>query len=283
MNLFPDLGKRPIAEITALELLDVLREIEARGCTELSHRMLHTAGQIFRFAVVTGRTAHDIAADLRGALIPHVKRHQPAVASADFPKLLAKIDAYPGDPVTGLGLQMLALTFVRTDELIRAEWGEIDIDDALWTVPAARVKRVRGKAIRMDHVEHLVPLSRQVLRVLAELKALNGNSKFVCASPINPRKPISENTLLYGLYRLGYHSRMTGHGFRAVASTVLNEQRERGTHRFSADVIERQLGHIERNAVRGAYNRAEYLPQRRRMMQWWGDHLDSLRHLGLAA
>jgi integrase len=239
--------------------------------------MLQACGQIFRYGVVTSRAPRDVAADLRGALVPYVKQHRAAVKPEELPELLAKIDGYAGEPVTRLGLQMLALTFVRTDELIRAQWHEFDIDDALWIVPPERVKRIRGKALRMDAVPHLVPLSSQALALLAELKKLNGQSNFVFASPFNPRKPISENTLLYGLYRLGYHSRMTGHGFRAVASTILNEQRERGAHNFSSDVIERQLGHRERNQIRAAYNRAEYLAERRAMMQWWADFLDTQR------
>jgi integrase len=277
LNIFPGFGKRPITDIAPLELLSVLRIIEERGCTELAHRMQHACGQVFRYGVATGRCQRDVAADLRGALIPHIKQHQPAIKPEELPELLRAVDAYAGEPVTRLGLKMLALTFVRTAELIRAEWSEFDIDDALWTIPAERVKRVRGKAVRIDGIDHLVPLSVQALDVLAELRALPGNSRFVFASPINPRKPISENTLLYGLYRLGYHSRMTGHGFRAVASTILNEERERGAHNFGAEVIERQLEHKERNGARAAYNRAEHLQQRRGMMRWWADFLDRQR------
>jgi integrase len=262
--IFPDLGRRPIAEIAALELLDVVRKLEARGATDLSHRMLQTCGQVFRYGVVTGRCAKDIAADLRGALVPHVQKHQPSIPPAELPELLRAIQGYDGDVVTRLGLQFLALTFVRTVELIGATWPEFDQDGGLWIVPAPRMKMKR---------EHLVPLPRQALSLLTQLRNINGDAQFVFAGS-NPRKHISNNTLLYALYRLGYHSRMTGHGFRALASTILNEERERGSHSFGPDVIERQLAHLERNKVRGAYNRAEYLRERVAMMQWWADFLD---------
>jgi integrase len=263
--IFPDLGARPIAEISPRELLAVVRKIEARGATELAHRMVQTCGQVFRYGVANSLCDRDVAADLRGALIPHVKKHMPAVRPEDLPELLAAIASYDGDPVTRLGLQFLALTFVRTAELIAAEWSEFDIRRTLWIIPGPKMKMKD---------EHLVPLSRQALAVLEELRAINGErSRFVFAAA-NRRKHISNNTLLYALYRLGYHSRMTGHGFRAVASTILNETREHGEHPFSFEVIERQLAHLERNAVRAAYNRAEYILERREMMQWWGDFLD---------
>ena len=264
--VFADLGHRPIAEITPLELLDVIRKIEARGATDLAHRVAQMCSQVFRYGVVTGRCTRDVAADLRGALVPHVKKHMLAIRPEELPALLRAIRGYAGDSVTRLGLQFLALTFVRTNELIQAEWQEFDWRNAVWTIPAPRMKMKR---------EHLVPLSRQTLEVLNELQALNGAARYVFASPPNPRKHISNNTLLYALYRLGYHSRMTGHGFRTVASTILNEQREGGAHSFGFDVIERQLAHLEKNAVRGAYNRAEYILERRAMMQWWADYLDS--------
>jgi integrase len=262
--IFPDLGSRPIANISALELLDVIRKLEARGATDLSHRMLQTCGQVFRYGVVTGRCAKDVAADLRGALVPHVQKHQPSIPPTELPELLTAIQGYDGDAVSRLGLQFLALTFVRTAELIGATWPEFDEGGGLWVIPAARMKMKR---------EHLVPLSRQTLALLTQLRNLNGDARFVFAGA-NPRKHISNNTLLYALYRLGYHSRMTGHGFRALASTILNEERERGSHSFGPDVVERQLAHQERNKVRGAYNRAEYLRERSAMMAWWADYLD---------
>lgn len=262
INIFPSLGKRPIDQIGAPELLQAIRRIEARGSYDLAHRVLQVCGQIFRYGIATGRCTHDLSADLRGALTPHQKLHQAAVRPKELPGLLRAIARYGeiGDKQTRLALQLLAQIFVRTNELIGAEWVEFDLDSALWVIPAGRMKMKAG---------HIVPLSRQVLTCLAELKELSGSSRFVFPGR-NRDKPISNNTLLFALYRLGYKGKMTGHGFRAVASTALNEMG------FRPDVIERQLAHCERNEIRGAYNRAEYLPERKKMMQSWSDYLDSI-------
>ena len=259
-NLFPFIGARPIAEIDAPELLDAVRKIEARGAHDLAHRVLQVSGQVFRYGIATGRCARNPVPDLRGALKPHVKKNQAAVRPEELPELLRKIATYDqnGDRQTQLALQLLALTFVRTSELIGAQWTEFDVDAALWVIPAARMK--------MD-AEHVVPLSRQAIVILDELRTLAGGSRFVFPGR-NRDKSISNNTMLFALYRLGYKGKMTGHGFRAVASTILNEQGWR------PDVIERQLAHQERNEVRGAYNRAEYLPERTKMMQAWADYLE---------
>jgi integrase len=264
-NLFPDLGARPIGAITAPELLAAIRKIEHRGAYDLAHRVLQVASAVFRFGVATGRCQRDLAPDLRGALTPHKGKHQAAVTPEELPALLRAIDEYNkiGDRQTALALRLLALTFVRTGELIGAEWTEfkqLDGDAAMWIVPAERMKM---------KTEHIVPLSRQAVAVLKELKALAGGSRYVLPGR-NMDKPISNNTLLFALYRLGYKRRMTGHGFRTIASTILNESG------FRSDVIERQLAHCERNDIRGAYNRAEYLPERRLMMRRWGDMLDAL-------
>jgi integrase len=261
-NLFPDLGARPIADITAPELLAAIRKIEHRGAHDLAHRVLQVASAVFRFGVATGRCQRDPAPDLRGALTPHKPRNQAAVKQEDVPALLRAIGDYGkiGDQQTALALRLLALTFVRTGELIGATWDEIDLDGAAWVVPAERMKM---------RTEHVVPLSSQAVAVLMELKELAGDSRYVLPGR-NPDKPISNNTLLFALYRLGYKRRMTGHGFRAIASTTLNEAG------FRPDVIERQLAHCERNEVRGAYNKAEYLPERRAMMQQYADRLDAL-------
>ena len=261
-NIFPVLGKRPLDQIEAPELLQAIRKIEARGSYDLAHRVLQVCGQVFRYGIATGRCTRNLSADLRGALTPHVKQHQTAVRSEELPDLLRAIAKYDeiGDKQTRLALQLLAQTFVRTSELIGAEWGEIDLDNALWIIPAGRMKM---------RTEHVVPLTRQGLAILTELKAISGGSRYVFPGR-NRDKPISNNTMLFALYRLGYKGKMTGHGFRAVASTILNEAG------FKPDVIERQLAHCERNAVRGAYNRAEYLPERERMMQHWADYLDSI-------
>lgn len=261
-NIFPALGKRPIDQINALELLDAVRKIEARGAYDLAHRVLQVCGQVFRYGIATGRCSRNLAADLRGALTPHVKKHQAAVRPEELPNLLRTIAECDesGDKQTRLALQLLAHTFVRTNELIGAEWTEFDLDHALWIIPAQRMKM---------KTEHVVPLSRQAISKLQELKELSRGSRFVFPGRSRD-KPISNNTLLFALYRLGYKGKMTGHGFRAVASTILNETG------FNPDVIERQLAHCERNEVRGAYNRAEYLNDRKRMMQHWSDYLQSI-------
>ena len=275
VDIFPTLGKRPIASIDAPELLETLRKIEFRGAFDLAHRLLQRCSQIFRYGIATGRCTRDPAADLRGALAPHRKEHMPAVKTEEVPALLRKIELYEGDLQTRLGLKMLALTFVRTKELIGAEWSEFNIDDAVWTIPAARMKKVGGKAKAFVDTDHHVPLAQQTLAVLDELRSLKGDSRYVFVGR-NVSVHMSNNTLLYALYRLGYRKRMTGHGFRAVASTILNEESS-----FNPEVIERQLAHKERNSTKAAYNRAAHMRQRQRMMQWYADYLDSLRSTSL--
>jgi integrase len=261
-NLFPVIGATPIAELTAPALLSALRRIEHRRAHDLAHRVLQVSGQVLRYGIATGRCERDLSSDLRGALTPHKGRHQAAVTPGELPALLRAIDGYAelGDKMTGYALRLLALTFVRTGELICATWGEIDLDGATWIVPAERMKM---------RTEHVVPLSMQALAILLEVRAIVGGNRYVFPGR-NPDKPMSNNTMLFALYRLGYKGKMTGHGFRTVASTVLNEAG------FRADVIERQLAHCERNDVRGAYNRAEYLPERRKMMQHWANMTDAL-------
>ena len=263
-NLFPELGALPISEIKPFRLLTAIRKIEQRGAYDLAHRVLQVASQIFRYGVATGVCERDPAPDLRGALTPHKSKNQAAVKPEDVPALLRSIADYDkiGDRQTALALQVLALTFVRTGELIWAEWTELMLegDEPVWMVPAERMKM---------RTEHVVPLARQVVIILRELHAMAGGSRYVLPGR-NPDKPISNNTMLFALYRLGYKRRMTGHGFRAIASTLLNESG------FRPDVIERQLAHCERNDVRGAYNRAEYLTERRAMMQKYADMLDAL-------
>jgi len=261
-NLFPEIGSEPIAEVTAPMLLAAVRKIEHRGAHDLAHRVLQVASQVFRYGVATGRCERDPAPDLRGALTPHKSKHQAAVAPEKLPALLRAIDGYGelGDKLTAYALRLLVLTFVRTNELIGAEWSELDVDSAVWIIPATRMKM---------KTEHVVPLSRQAIEVLREIRAIGCSSRYLFPGR-NPDKPISNNTMLFALYRLGYKGKMTGHGFRAVASTILNEAG------FRADVIEHQLAHCERNEIRGAYNRAEYLAERRKMMQQWADMLDAL-------
>ena len=261
-DVFPALGPRPVADIDAPELLDVLRKIEARGAFDIAHRAQQTCGQIFRYAVAIGRAKVDPSPSLRGALRAAERvRHHAALSAVELPEFLAKLENYDGARQTTLALRLLLLTFVRTSELRAAAWAEINEDTAEWRIPAERMKMQR---------EHIVPLSRQALEILRELRASNGHRHHVFMNTVNHQKPMSENTMLYALYRMGYHSRATGHGFRATASTILNEQGWR------PDVIERQLAHLERNKVRAAYHRSEYLAERRQMMQHWADFLDGL-------
>jgi integrase len=258
-HILPKLDYRPIAEINAPEVLAVLRVVEESGALEMARRVSHIISQVFMYAIATGRAERNPVNDLRGALKTPVVSHRAYLREADLPDYLQKLETYIGTPLTKLALQLLLLTFVRTTELRAAEWKEIDWDKAEWRIPAERMK-VRE--------EHIVPLSRQAVTVLRELEQHSGTRPYVFPSETNPATFMSENTMLYALYRMGYRSRATGHGFRSTASTILNE------HGFRPDVIERQLAHRERNSVRAAYNHAQYLPERREMMQWWADFLD---------
>ncbi|MES2676880.1 MAG: tyrosine-type recombinase/integrase [Pseudomonadota bacterium] len=261
-DIFPLLGSRPIGQIKAPELLVTIQKIEKRGAIDLAHRVMQTAGQIFRYAIATGRAERDISADLRGALTVRKKVNHANLKEDDLPEFLQRLNQYHGEPRTKLALQMLILTFVRTAELRGMRWEEINFETKEWHIPAERMK-MREK--------HIVPLSKQVIELLNQIRKLHNNPDFVFPSHINPNKPISENTLIYAIYRMGYHSKATAHGFRATASTILNEKN------FRADVIEKQLAHGERNKVRASYNHAQYLPERKEMMQWWADYLDKLR------
>jgi integrase len=262
--LLPYLGTRPAAAITAQELLGVLRRVEARGRNETAHRVRSLAGRILRFAVATGRASHDVAADLKDALAPVASRNFASVTDpAKVGELLRAIDGYSGQPITALALKLAPLVFVRPGELRGAEWSEFDFDNSQWRIPGPRMK-MGGP--------HIVPLSRQAVEILRELDRFTGTGKYVFPSLLSLDRPMSENTINAALRRLGYSGDdQTGHGFRSMASTLLNEQG------FPPDVIELQLAHAERNKVRAAYNKAQRLAERRVMMQAWADFLDELR------
>lgn len=267
-HAFPAIGKLPLTDIAAPTVLAMLRAIECRGTVDMAHRVQQHCGAIWRFAVATGRATTDPVPSLKGALATVRQEHYAALTDpADFGQLLRDIDGYRGEAVTKAAMQVLALTFQRTKEVRFAEWSQFDIEAALWRIPAQIMKMKEA---------HLVPLSRQAIEVLERLRPLTGGGVLVFPSATDRKRPISENTVVYALARMGYKGRMTGHGFRSVASTLLNEQG------FRHDVIERQLAHAERNQVRAAYNRAEYLPERTAMMQQWADCLDSLRAAGVA-
>jgi len=263
-DIFPWLGACPVGEITAPELLIAIRRIESRGALETAHRTLSYCGQIFRYSIATGRATRDTAADLRGALPPVKEKHH---ASITDPKLIGKllhnIDGYQGSFVTRCALQISPLVFLRPGELRKAEWVEIDLDKAEWRIPAARMK--------MNAV-HIVPLASQTIAILREIHPLTGLGKYIFPGARTDSRPMSENAVLGALRRMGYsNEEMTGHGFRSMASTLLNELG------FNRDAIERQLAHAERDSVRAAYNYAEYLPERQKMMQQWADYLDQLK------
>ena len=263
-DIFPWLAERPVGEITAPELLRTLRRIESRGAVETAHRALQNCGQVFRYAIATGRADRDPAADLRGALPPVKPKHHASIADPKaIGEMLRAIDGYQGSLVTKCALWLAPLVFVRPGELRRAEWAEIDLETAEWRIPAEKMK------LRQQHI---VPLARQALDILYELHPLTGSGRYLFPGARTNSRPMSENTVNAALRRLGYaKDEMTGHGFRSMASTLLNEQ---GWHR---DAIERQLAHAERSTVRAAYNYAEHLPERRRMMQSWADYLDGLK------
>ena len=261
-DILPLLGSKQINEIKAPELLTVLRLIEARGAIDIAHRALQTCGQIFRYAIATGKAERDISGDLRGALKTRKKENYSHLKANELPEFLDKLQKYDGDLQTKLAFKLLMLTFTRTGEIRGARWEEIDFERKEWRIPAHRMK--------MGEL-HIVPLSAQAIEVLKVLQPINGHKEHLFPNRNKPMTFISENTLLYAIYRMGYHSRTTVHGFRATASTILNE------HGFKPDVIERQLAHSERNKVRASYNHAQYLPERREMMQWWGDYLDNVK------
>lgn len=243
-------------------MLEILRAVEARGVRETAKRVLQRSRAVFQYGIMTGRCSRNPASDIDAETVLKKNagvRHMARVKPMEIPQLMRDIAEYQGDVVTRLALRFMALTFVRTTEMINAEWTEIDEKAAEWRIPAERMKM---------RDPHIVPLSSQALEVLAVLRELNGAEQHLFYS-IQGRGPISNNTMLYALYRMGYKSRMTGHGFRGLAATVL---RELG---YSRDVVDRQLAHAERNQVTAAYVHAEYLPERRKMMQHWADYLDA--------
>ena len=265
-DIFPQFGSRPIADIGAPELLEALRKVEKRGVIETARRLRQTCGQIFRYAIAAGVAKYDPSAALRGALgSPGRPRGHKAMPLNEVPIFLQALGAYDGDVRTRIALRLMVLTFARTTELRSAQWAEFESlegNEPLWRIPSERTKMKR---------QHIVPLSAQAVALLRELRLLPGSeaSPFLFPSP-SREGYMSNNTMLYALYRMGYHSRATVHGFRAMASTALNEMG------FRSDVIERQLAHQEQNAVRAAYNRAEYLVERRAMMIHWADYLGAL-------
>jgi integrase len=269
---YPAFGDRPIAEITALEVLSVLRQVEGRGRYETARRLRSTCGTVFRYAIATGRAERDPSADLRGALTSPKVNHRAAIVDpVGIGGLLRAIDGYDGLPITKAALRLAPLVFVRPGELRHAEWAEFDLAAAEWRIPPAKMKMRRA---------HRVSLSRQALDVLRDLQPTSEGGGFLFPSVRSAVRPMSENTLNAALRRLGYGTDdMTAHGFRAMASTRLNEMGG-----WNPDAIERQLAHQEQDDVRRAYvHAAEYWPERVKMMQAWADYLDELRERGKIA
>lgn len=261
----PTLGAIPVSEITAPQILAVLRKIEDRGRYETAKRLRSVIGSVFRYAIATGRATTDPTYALRGALISPPVTHFAAITDPDqVSELLRAIDGFEGQPATHAALKLAPHVFVRPGELRAAEWSEIDFDKAVWSIPGARTKMRRPLK---------VPLTPQSMTILRSIQRLTGNGHYVFPSLRSMERPMSDNCLNAALRRLGYdNSEMTAHGFRAMACSLLNE-----SGRWHADAIERQMGHCDSNEVRRAYARAEYWDERVRMMQWWSDHLDALK------
>lgn len=261
-DVFPVIGSRPVDQIEAPELVRMMKAIEARGALDIAKRALQTSSQVFRYAIAHGLAARNPAVDIRpgDVLASRKKENYARVDAKELPELLRKIEAYRGSSITRLAMKLMAMTFVRTGELIAGRWDEFDLDGARWDIPAERMKM---------KVPHVVPLSRQAVTLLRALHTLTGHSALLFPGERKNGKAMSNNTILMALERMGYKHRMTGHGFRGIASTLLHEQGFEHAH------IELQLAHQERNAVSASYNHATYLPQRAQMMQAWSDYLDA--------
>lgn len=258
-DVFPYVGERPINEISSLDMLSVFRRIESRGVLDVLRQIRQRCSNIFIYAIACGRCENNPVTGLSKALKVHQSKHHAALERSQLPEFLRALDAYQGSFITVQALRLVMLTMTRTQEIRFSRWDEFDLEAATWSIPAERMKMRRP---------HLVPLSSQALQVLSDLREVTGGGEYLFPQASNPRKVISENTMLYSLERLGFHG-VTVHGFRALASTIMNETG------FNPDAVERQLAHKETNRVKAAYNRAEYLPERIRMMQWWGDFMAS--------
>jgi len=265
--IFPTLGRIPMQKVKAADMLYVLRAVEKDGKLDLLRKLNQNCSAIFRFAVVQGKAERDVTTDLKGAFKSKRVENRARLSESELPEFLCRLGTYKGEEQTRIALEIVVRTFVRTIELRGSMWNEIDFDRREWIIPAERMKMGR---------KHLVPLSDQVLQLFKNQRALTGDTKYVFPIEVGKNPYISENRMLYALYNMEYRGRATVHGFRGTASTILNE------HEFNRDWIEMQLAHWDASSVRGAYNHAQYLVQRGEMMQWYSDHLDSLKAKGLA-
>ena len=265
-HVFPKMGHLQITDIPSKAIKEILLGLESEGKAETAHRIHQRIRSVFQYAVMQEWTDRNPAADLHKLLAPVKSEPMKALPLNEFPDYLRRLDGDHRDfhLVTRAALKLMVMLFVRTRELIEAKWEELDLENAIWRIPAERMKL---------GVEHLVPLPKQALALFDELKQFRGESEYVFPGDRNPKQPMSNNTLLYGgIYRMGYRSRATIHGFRSLASSILNE-----SGKWNPDAIERQLAHSEKDQVRAAYNRANYLQERKQMMQWYADHLDELK------
>lgn len=277
-DVFPVIGAMPIHIITAPMLVRMAQKVARRGAYDVAKRVYSSASQVFRYAIVEGLCERNPASDVSLA-DAHIEgppvQHRKSLHPKDVPELLRKIASYEddhnGSRITRLAMQLMAYSFVRTSELIGARWSEFDLINSVWTIPAERMKKVKGRL----SLPHIVALSKQSKAILKELHEISGGGELVFPHERKSNKSMSNNTILFALYRMGYKGRMTGHGFRGVASTILHE---RG---FDHAHIEVQLAHLERDKVSGAYNHAEYIPQRAKMMQGWSNYLDSIKSTGV--
>ncbi|EJN5010628.1 tyrosine-type recombinase/integrase [Escherichia coli] len=259
-DIFPYVGARPVGEIKPLELLNVLRKIEKRGALEKMRKVRQRCSEVFRYAIATGRAEFNPAADLSSALEVHKSNHFPFLKSDEIPDFLRALDSYTGSRLVQIATKLLMVTGVRTIELRAALWQEFDLDNAIWEIPAERMKMRRP---------HLVPLSTQALGFLNELKSMTGNYRYVFPGRNVPNKPMSEASVNQLIKRIGYAGKLTGHGFRHTLSTILHE------NGFNTAWIEMQLAHVDKNSIRGTYNHAQYFEKRKVMMQWYSDNIFS--------
>lgn len=275
LYIFPWLGSKPIRSVTPPELLECLRRLEEKGTLDTAHRAKQNCGQVFRYAIATGRAERDPTPDLRGALPAIHKQHYAAITDPiEVANLMRAIDGYSGSFVTICALRLAPLFFLRPGELRQAEWSEFDLEQASWNIPVERLKLRKGEKIRRKGEFHFVPLATQAVATLRSLQALTGAGRFVFPSTRTSLRPMSNNTVNAALRRLGYDTKdeMTGHGFRAMARTILDEVLS-----LRPEIVEHQLAHAVRDPLGRAYNRTTYLPERKRMMQQWADYLDKLK------
>lgn len=259
-DIFPYIGQQPVNEIKPLVLLNVLRRMESRGATEKAKKVRQRCSEVFRYAIVTGRAEYNPAADLTSAMSGHESKHYPFLTVEELPDFFKALAGYTGSPLVVLAARLLILTGVRTGELRGAFWSEFDLEKAVWEIPAERMKMKRP---------HLVPLSTQALEIVKQLKVMSGQYPLVFPGRNDPRKTMSEASINQVFKRIGYTGKVTGHGFRHTMSTILHEEG------FNTAWIETQLAHVDKSAIRGTYNHAQYMEGRREMMQWYADYIEA--------